>query len=136
MRLRIFSHMTKHTKSDTRKKAIVKAMEKTLGIVTTACTKVGIARSTFYEWYSDDEAFRKEIDSIDDMALDFAESELHKQIKGGIPASTIFYLKTKGKSRGYIERTEVTGRDGESLFGNVSDEKAKQIAESIKRSTK
>ena len=124
--------MVKHTKSDTRKKAIVKAMEKTLGIVTTACKTVGIARSTFYEWYSDDEAFRKEIDSIDDMALDFAESELHKQIKGGIPASTIFYLKTKGKRRGYIERTEITGQDGESLYGNITDDKAKDLTNRIK----
>lgn len=31
---------------------------------------------------------------------------------------------------------EHTGKDGESLFGNVSDEKAKKIAESLKSSSK
>ena len=33
--------------------------------------------------------------------------QLHKQIKKGNTTGTIFYLKTKGKKRGYIERTEV-----------------------------
>jgi len=43
---------------------------------------------------------------IENIALDFAESQLHKQIKEGNSTSTIFYLKTKGKKRGYIERQE------------------------------
>jgi hypothetical protein len=41
------------------------------------------------------------------VALDFAESQLHKQIQSGEVSSTIFYLKTKGKKRGYVERSEV-----------------------------
>ncbi len=39
--------------------------------------------------------------------MDFAESQLYKQIKEGSTAATIFYLKTKGKKRGYIERQEI-----------------------------
>ena len=88
--------MPKPTKSDILKKKLVKALEKSLGVVTTACKNVDVARSTFYDWYNDDEAFRKEVDSIGDIAIDFAESQLHKQIQGGNPTSTIFYLKTKG----------------------------------------
>lgn len=41
-----------------------------------------------------------------DIALDFAESELFKQIKEGNITGVIFFLKTKGKKRGYIERSE------------------------------
>lgn len=33
------------------------------------------------------------------------------------------------------DRQEITGKDGESLFGNVSDEKAKEIAEKLKGAT-
>ena len=39
--------------------------------------------------------------------MDFAESHLYKLVKEGNPAATIFFLKTKGKARGYVERQEV-----------------------------
>lgn len=85
---------------------MIEALEKSLGIVTTACKSVGIARQTHYEWYREDEAYRKQVDDVADIALDFAESQLHKQILDGEVSSTIFYLKTKGKKRGYVERVE------------------------------
>lgn len=89
------------------KKALLEALEKSLGVVTTACKAVGIHRSTYYNYYNDDEEFRREVDSLSDVAIDFAESQLHKQINEGSTAATIFYLKTKGKQRGYVERQEV-----------------------------
>jgi len=86
---------------------MIEALEKSLGVVTTAAKAVGIDRSTHYDWYNNDPEYRAAVDSISDIALDFAESQLHKQIQGGEVSSTIFYLKTKGKKRGYVERTEV-----------------------------
>ncbi len=96
------------------KKALLEALEKTLGIVTTACKAVGVSRVTYYDYYKTDKEFKASVDDLSNVALDFAESQLHKQIKDGIPSSTIFYLKTKGKKRGYIERSEV------DLSGGVS----------------
>jgi hypothetical protein len=95
------------TNKDILKKAMIAALEKSLGIVTTASKEVGISRNTHYTWLKEDEAYASEVESISDMALDFAESQLHQQIKNGEVTSTIFYLKTKGKKRGYIERQEV-----------------------------
>ncbi len=95
------------TKTDTRKKAMLGALEKSLGIVTTACKAVGISRETHYEWLNTDPAYKQAVEALQDVVLDFAESALYKQIKEGSPTSTIFLLKTKGRKRGYIEKQEV-----------------------------
>lgn len=105
-------------KSLHNKKALLEALEKSLGVVTTACKIVGVARVTFYDYYNHDPKFRAAVDDLENVALDFAESQLHKQIKDGVPSSTIFYLKTKGKNRGYIERSEVTGANGGAIEVN------------------
>ena len=98
-----------YTKQQTalKKEQMIKALEKSLGVVTLACKDVGIERSTHYDWYNKDEQYRKAVDDLADVALDFAESMLHKQIQDKDTTATIFYLKTKGKKRGYIERQEV-----------------------------
>jgi len=94
------------TNTDVQKSRMIDAMEKSLGIVTTACKTVGINRSTHYDWMEKDANYKKAIESIQDVVLDFAESQLHKQVKEGNSTSTIFFLKTKGKKRGYVERSE------------------------------
>tara|TARA_R110002096_G_scaffold317603_2_gene512074 strand:- start:2355 stop:2726 length:372 start_codon:yes stop_codon:yes gene_type:complete len=95
-----------------KKESMIKALEQSLGIVTVACKKAEIPRSTFYKWLNEDEDFAREVKDIENIALDFAESQLHKQISDNSTSATIFYLKTKGKKRGYIERQEITGADG------------------------
>tara|TARA_Y100000114_G_scaffold151827_1_gene169183 strand:- start:1239 stop:1592 length:354 start_codon:yes stop_codon:yes gene_type:complete len=99
-------------KTEHHKKALIDALEKSLGVVTTACRQVGVGRTTFYDWIKNDDKFANRVKDIQDIALDFAESELHKQIEKGNTTATIFYLKTKGKHRGYIERQEITGAEG------------------------
>ena len=91
---------------DAQKKAMVAAMEKALGVVTTACKTVGISRQTHYNWLNDPD-YAAAIEDVSEVAVDFAESHLHKLIKEGNPAATIFFLKTKGKNRGYVERQEI-----------------------------
>ena len=119
--------MSKPTKSDILKKEIIKALEKSLGIVTTACKNVNIARSTFYDWYNNDLEFKKNVDDIGEVGLDFAESKLFEQISDNNSTATIFYLKTKGKKRGYIERQELVQRvDLETELQNLTDEQLYQ----------
>ena len=103
------------TSTDTNKKAMLDALEKSLGIVTTATKAVGISRETHYRWMKEDEEYKAAVDGIEGIALDFAESQLHKQIREGNSTATIFFLKTKGKNRGYIERQEVQ-QTTENLF--------------------
>lgn len=101
----------KANKTEHIKKALIEALEKSLGIVTTACKQVGIGRTTFYDYLKKDKKFEEQVKDIENIALDFAESQLHKQIQEGNTSATIFYLKTKGKSRNYIEQ-QIISHDG------------------------
>ena len=94
-------------KSLHNKKRLIEAMIKSMGVVQQACVSAGVSRVTYYEYYKTDEKFKASIDDCKEIALDFAESKLLKNIESGREASIIFYLKTQGKKRGYIERTEV-----------------------------
>ena len=97
-----------------------------MGIVTNAAKEVGIHRSTHYDWMEADPDYKQAVDSLQDIAIDFAESKLFEKINGvavkkgetddgediiyNVPPSDtaiIFYLKTKAKKRGYIERQEI-----------------------------
>lgn len=96
------------TKSNTiKKKALLEALEKSMGVVTPACKSVDIARSTYYEWYKNDEEFKAKVNDLQEVALDFAESKLYQLISEGDRTCVIFHLKTKGKNRGYVERNEI-----------------------------
>ena len=104
---------TEHTKKEkisnsVKKSALLVALQMSLGVATIACKNADVGRTTFYQWLKDDENFAAEVRDIENIAIDFVESQLHKQIKDGSTAATIFYLKTKGKKRGYIERQEIS----------------------------
>ena len=95
---------------------MIEALTESLGVVTDACRKVGIARKTHYEWYNEDKEYHKSVDDLGQVALDFAESMLYKKMRDKDTTAIIFYLKTKGKKRGYIERQEITGKDGDPII--------------------
>lgn len=99
-------------KSKHLKKALLEALEKTLGVVTTACKQVGVSRKTYYKYLKEDAEFLAEVNDIENVALDFAESQLHKQVQEGNTTATIFLLKTKGKKRGYVERQQIEHQGG------------------------
>ena len=90
-----------------KKELLLIMLEKSLGVVTSACKNAMISRDTYYTYYHEDAEFAQRCDDIQNIAIDFVESKLFAQIMNGDVASTIFYLKTKAKNRGYSERTEV-----------------------------
>ena len=98
-----------------KKKALIEALTQTLGVVTSACKSVDVDRSTFYKYINEDAEFAREVRDIQEIAVDFAESKLHEQIKDKNTTATIFFLKTKGKHRGYIERQEIQQESTSSI---------------------
>jgi len=96
-----------YTKYTPKKRAMLEALERTLGVVAPAAEAANIERKSHYNWMKEDPNYKADVDSIQEKAIDFAENNLHKLIRNGNPAATIFFLKTKGKKRGYIERQEI-----------------------------
>lgn len=82
---------------------LIKAMKVHHGLVSIACQAVGVSTRTYYNYIHNDPKFQVAVDECVDMNLDEVESHLFNQIASGNCASTIFYLKTKGARRGFIE---------------------------------
>jgi len=87
-----------------KKEIFLDKLEKSLGIISIACKQMSISRETYYNEIERDPEFAKQCEGVKDLTLDFVESKLLNLIKEGDTAATIFYLKTKGKHRGYVER--------------------------------
>ena len=104
-----------------KKETLLEALENSLGIVSTACNRTGISRSSFYKWYHEDEEFRKKVDEIDNIKLDFVETKLFKNIENEKEKSIIFYLQHKGHKRGYIQKQNI------NLTSNEEDIKKIEI---------
>lgn len=126
--------MTDVDRIDNTKKELLEMLKYFKGIVSSACEAVGISRQTYYNYLADDKEFASSVDEINEASIDHVEGKLMEKINGisvavetqaGMkvyeqpPSDTaiIFYLKTKGKKRGYIERTESQIITEQPLFG-------------------
>ena len=89
-----------------KREKFIKSLESNLGNISEACKAINISRQTYYKWAEDDD-LKTEADNIQEGLLDLAENKLLENIKNNENVAIIFYLKTKGKSRGYIEKQEV-----------------------------
>ena len=96
-------------------------LTKQAGNVAGACRAMSINRRTYYNWLDKYDEFRLTAEEITESLIDDAESELQKLIKGGNVAAIIFYLKTRAKSRGYVERqeTDITSK-GDKIKININ----------------
>jgi AcrR family transcriptional regulator len=90
------------------KSRLLDALERSLGIVTAACKEVGISRNTFYTYYNTDEEFKRAVDEIYEIQTDFVENQLFKKIKEGSERSILWYMKYKGRKRGYTDNLDIT----------------------------
>ena len=101
------SKNTQNTQKLSKKDIFLIALENSLGHISKACNKAGIARKTYYNWIDKDSKFKESCDSVNEGLIDLAESKLLENIKNNDNTSIIFFLKTKGKKRGYDERQTI-----------------------------
>lgn len=91
---------------DDRKLKFLGALNASCGIIADACAAVNVGRTTFYRWYNSDKDFKEQVDIITETQVDYVESKLLQKITAGDTTAIIFYLKTKGKARGYTEKAK------------------------------
>lgn len=132
-------------KTEHHKEAVLQALEKSLGIVTTALKSlekqgIHVGRTAYYEWLKNDPVFKSKVTEIDEIALDFVESQHLANIKKGKERSTLFHLQTKGKRRGYVPKSQLehTGKDGGKIemgvevdISKLSKKAKKELADLI-----
>ena len=91
------------------RKEMIDALIKHKGNVTRAAEEIDMNRENHYYWCHNDPEYKKAVDRVQEVALDFAEGKLFDGMDDMNMTAVIFYLKTRGKARGYIERSEITG---------------------------
>ena len=85
---------------------IIKAIGESNGLLTLAAKKAGIGYTTVNRYVHDFPSVHQAVFEAKERMLDFTEGKLFEGIKAGDKICIIFYLKTQGKARGYIERIE------------------------------
>ena len=121
-----------------REKAMVdflQAYEKSLGVLKTACEATGMCRKTIWEWRKKYPEFDDACHECEEVAIDFVESRMFKKIDTGGKGSEsliIFYLKTKAKHRGYVEKQEIDmSAEVKGVTVNVTSQEAAQVLQDI-----
>ena len=118
---------------DQKKERFLKAFYAGYGIAATACEAIGISRSTYYRWKNEDPEFRERVEEVEETQVDFVESKLMQLINANDTTAIIFYLKTKGKSRGYSQAAQsAVPKPAQSALPSTDKEQAKMIANKVK----
>ena len=72
-----------------------------MGVVSLTLETTGIPRIVFEDWMTE-VFFKEKVKEIDDKTLDIVETRLLDEINKGNMNAIQFYLKTKGRNRGYV----------------------------------
>lgn len=92
-------------------KILIEAIYASSGILAAAADKLGCTRQTLYNHIHKDPKVEAAYNDATERALDFTESRLFANIKKDKEASIFFHLKTKGRSRGYVEHVQIAPTD-------------------------
>jgi len=100
----------KKTKStngtDKKKKLFIEKLRYAAGNISKVCDALNIGRRTYYNWLEKDPKFKEAVEDAQEALIDDVESALYSQISNGDTTAMIFFLKTRAKHRGYVEKQE------------------------------
>ena len=101
---------------------IIDALKEKHGNMSASARFLGCSRNTISRYIDTYPTVKAVYEEERETLIDFAENQLFKQVQDGNITAIIFTLKTIGKSRGYVERQEVTGADGGAVLVKWDDE--------------
>ena len=85
---------------------IIEAIKKNNGIMAKAAQGLGCSRTTIANYINNYPTVKAAYDEANETNIDFVESKLMSNISNGDTTAIIFFLKTKAKNRGYVEKQE------------------------------
>jgi len=101
-------------------KQVADACEGTAGIMAQVAQKLGCDRSTVWRYAQRYKTVRDALFQADEAVTDLAEVKAIKLINAEHWPAIKHRLDTKGKDRGYAERTEITGAEGGAVSVNYT----------------
>ena len=99
---------THNTHKPTKKETFLKSLKNKLCNISEACDAANIHRRTYYSWIEKDEEFKEQVEATKEGLIDHVEHQLLTQIDNNDTTAIIFFLKTRAKDRGYVEKQEIT----------------------------
>ena len=94
---------------------IADALRRNRGMVSSAARSLGCDRKTIDRACDRHPELREILDEEREVQLDRAELQLFQAIDGGHGWAVCFFLKTRGRHRGYSERIEHSEPGGQSI---------------------
>jgi hypothetical protein len=77
------------------KDRLLKALENSLGVITTALKACDLSRTNFYKWLKEDEEFAAKVEEIENIQKDFIKSKYYECVKDKVPSVVIHAAKTR-----------------------------------------
>lgn len=78
----------------------LQSLENSLGIISVALRVSGVEKDEYISWL-DNKEFTRRLELVSETSIDYVENKLLGLINKGDLSAIQFFLKTKGKKRGY-----------------------------------
>lgn len=82
-------------------------LEENKGNLAAVSRRMGVSRTAIYNRINESPTLQQTLADARETMLDNAESVLYKKVLEGSTPELLFFLKTQGRNRGYVERQEI-----------------------------
>ena len=94
---------------------VADALTQAKGFISIAALNLGCANNTVRNYIEKYSICKQACMDARETMIDVTEGRLYQEINAGNITAIIFFLKTQAKHRGYVERQEFTGKNGDDI---------------------